>query len=171
MNIIGLTEHLTISNQAMMDLIAQGMAVRVTSVTGMNLDSSRSHAILAITIRQITRTEILRNNKPTNKFTQQESQIGKLTFIDLAGNERASDVTDMNKITRIDGAEINKSLLDLKECIRALGMDKNHIPFRYNIFYLYYIFTINIQYTVYNIYYINILFSFSCSCSYTLYTD
>lgn len=56
--------------------------------------------------------------------------MGKLSFIDLAGNERASDVTDMHKQTRMDGAEINKSLLALKECIRALDMDKAHIPFR-----------------------------------------
>ena len=33
-------------------------------------------------------------------------------------------------IYRIDGAEINKSLLALKECIRALDLNKNHIPFR-----------------------------------------
>ncbi len=36
----------------------------------------------------------------------------------------------MEKQTRIDGAEINKSLLALKECIRALDQNKNHTPFR-----------------------------------------
>jgi len=30
----------------------------------------------------------------------------------------------------MDGAEINKSLLALKECIRALDLGKNHTPFR-----------------------------------------
>lgn len=56
--------------------------------------------------------------------------FGKISFIDLAGNERGADHTDMKKQTKIDGAEINKSLLALKECIRALDQGKNHTPFR-----------------------------------------
>jgi kinesin family protein 2/24 len=53
-----------------------------------------------------------------------------MSFIDLAGSERGADTIDQNKQTRMDGAEINKSLLALKECIRALDMEKKHLPFR-----------------------------------------
>ena len=86
--------------------------MRITGQTGMNNDSSRSHAILQI------------NLKVDNKIH------GRMSFIDLAGSERGADVVDTNKQTRIDGSEINKSLLALKECIRALDLDKRHLPFR-----------------------------------------
>ena len=48
----------------------------------------------------------------------------------MAGNERGADTYDHDVQTRIDGAEISKSLLALKECIRALDQDKKHVPFR-----------------------------------------
>jgi kinesin family protein 2/24 len=61
--------------------------------------------------------------------------MGKLFLVDLAGSERAADCQSNNRQRRLEGAEINKSLLALKECIRSLDMKKagnneTHIPFR-----------------------------------------
>lgn len=53
-----------------------------------------------------------------------------MSFIDLAGSERGADTFDNDRQTRIEGAEINKSLLALKECIRALDGGAGHVPFR-----------------------------------------
>jgi len=56
--------------------------------------------------------------------------LGKLLLVDLAGSERAADCQSNNRQRRLEGAEINKSLLALKECIRALDAKSNHVPFR-----------------------------------------
>ena len=60
------------------------------------------------------------------------SFLGRFSFIDLAGNERGADTSNASKATRLEGAEINTSLLALKEVIRALatGGSMTHIPFR-----------------------------------------
>jgi kinesin family protein 2/24 len=42
----------------------------------------------------------------------------------------AADIFSANSQTRMDGAEIKKSLLALKECIRALVMKGAHLQFR-----------------------------------------
>ena len=112
-NIVGLSENTVNSLNELMTLINFGLKQRTVGKTGANSDSSRSHGIIQIRI-------INTNNK----------EHGKITFIDLAGSEREVDKININKKTRIDGAEINKSLLALKECIRALDMEKSHTPFR-----------------------------------------
>ena len=67
----------------MMQLIEYGLKARTTGVTGANNDSSRSHGILQIGIKEP-------NGNP----------FGKISFIDLAGSERAQDTIDTNKQTR-----------------------------------------------------------------------
>ena len=111
--IVGLVEKHTKNIEELLDLIDFGLNSRTVGITGANLDSSRSQAILQITIK-----------------TKEKEVYSKISFIDLAGSERAVDTIDTNKRTKIDGAEINKSLLALKECIRALDLEKRHKPFR-----------------------------------------
>jgi len=82
-----------------MKVIDYGLSVRTTGVTGANLDSSRSHAVLQIAL----------------KIEHTGKTFSKMSFIDLAGSERGADTVEQDKKTRIDGAEINKSLLALKE--------------------------------------------------------
>lgn len=93
-------------------MIDYGHSVRTTHQTAANDTSSRSHAICQIHIKQ------------------QGRQLGKMLLVDLAGSERAADCQSNNRQRRLEGAEINKSLLALKECIRALDMKNGHIPFR-----------------------------------------
>ncbi|XP_010254127.1 PREDICTED: kinesin-like protein KIN-13B [Nelumbo nucifera] len=118
--IVGLQEYRVSNVEAIREFIEKGNATRSTGTTGANEESSRSHAILQLAIK---RSSDGSESKPARV-------VGKLSFIDLAGSERGADTTDNDKQTRMEGAEINKSLLALKECIRALDNDQGHIPFR-----------------------------------------
>jgi len=118
--IVGLQEHLVENVTELMEVIEYGLTSRTTGVTGANVDSSRSHAILQICLRDVS------NKEDGGKLAEH----GKISFIDLAGSERGADTLDIDRQTRMDGAEINKSLLALKECIRALDQQLDHTPFR-----------------------------------------
>ncbi|ORX72332.1 kinesin-domain-containing protein [Linderina pennispora] len=110
-------EVLVQSPEDLMSVFEYGNGCRSTGSTGANADSSRSHAILQISLKDVS------GRRPV--------MHGKLSFIDLAGNERGSDRGDrVDKRTLKEGSEINKSLLALKECIRALDLNKAHQPFR-----------------------------------------
>ena len=62
---------------SLMEQIQIGLNIRTTGVTGMNMDSSRSHAVLQIVIKDAKR-----------------KAYGKLSFIDLAGSERGADTVE-----------------------------------------------------------------------------
>ncbi|XP_060608584.1 kinesin-like protein KIF2A isoform X4 [Ruditapes philippinarum] len=113
--VVGLKEETISSADDVLRLVAHGNNVRTSGVTSANQHSSRSHAVFQIILRK----------KNTNKL------YGKFSLIDLAGNERGQDTKSSDRQTRMEGAEINKSLLALKECIRALGRKAGaYLPFR-----------------------------------------
>jgi hypothetical protein len=114
----GLKEVQARSADEMTQLIEYGLSERKTKSTACNDTSSRSHAIGTISIKEI------------NKRNQVIAESGKLLLVDLAGSEKAQDSQSNIKTRRIEGAEINTSLLSLKECIRAMEHNKKHVPFR-----------------------------------------
>ncbi|KAK1387584.1 hypothetical protein POM88_015762 [Heracleum sosnowskyi] len=127
--IVGLQEFEILDVQIVKEYIERGNATRSTGSTGANEESSRSHAILQLVVKKHSEVKDSRRNNAGNE-PKVGKVVGKISFIDLAGSERGADTTDNDRQTRIEGAEINKSLLALKECIRALDNDQIHIPFR-----------------------------------------
>ena len=120
--IYGLTEKEVFNPKDMQDIVDYANAMRTTHNTVTNETSSRSHAICNFVIKIEGKRE--------------DEEYAKLTLVDLAGSERATETQSNNKSRLAEGAEINKSLLALKECIRALdarktkGNSDQHVPFR-----------------------------------------
>uniref|UniRef100_A0A8C2JAH9 Kinesin-like protein n=1 Tax=Cyprinus carpio TaxID=7962 RepID=A0A8C2JAH9_CYPCA len=110
--VVGLQEREVRCTEDVLKLIEMGNSCRTSGQTSANAHSSRSHAVFQIILRR------------------KGKMHGKFSLIDLAGNERGADTSSADRQTRLEGAEINKSLLALKECIRALGLNKPHTPFR-----------------------------------------
>ncbi|XP_057675556.1 kinesin-like protein KIF2A isoform X2 [Corythoichthys intestinalis] len=110
--VVGLQEREVKGTEDVLKLIEVGNSCRTSGQTSANAHSSRSHAVFQIILRR------------------RGKMHGKFSLIDLAGNERGADTSSADRQTRLEGAEINKSLLALKECIRALGRNKPHTPFR-----------------------------------------
>ncbi|XP_053739284.1 kinesin-like protein KIF2C [Synchiropus splendidus] len=113
--VVGLEEVCVYQAEDVIKSIQLGSAIRTSGQTSANSNSSRSHAILQIVLRRNDRAATLH---------------GKFSLVDLAGNERGTDVSGNDRSTMVETAEINRSLLALKECIRSLGKNSDHIPFR-----------------------------------------
>jgi kinesin family protein 2/24 len=117
------------------------MSIRTSGTTAANSNSSRSHAILQIILKTSSPVSATSNAPPSRNNNNNHNnpavlrrlmkEVGKMSLIDLAGSERGKDTASGDRLQRMEGSEINKSLLALKECIRALGRgDGSHVPFR-----------------------------------------
>jgi len=115
-NVAGVTEIGAASPKQVFDLLSQGNKNRKTEATMANQVSSRSHAVLQMSLKHTKRSE------QTGREMVVES---KLSLIDLAGSERASATN--NRGARLqEGANINKSLLALANCINALASNSGN---------------------------------------------
>ena len=112
LHIVGLTKLKVESYDQFSNILDTVLSMRNTGISSQNDTSSRSHAIFELGIYE------------------GERRKSKLLFVDLAGSERASQSICRNKVEYRENAHINKSLLALKECIRAVKSKKGHIPFR-----------------------------------------
>mmetsp|Transcript_22894 Transcript_22894/g.46002 ORF Transcript_22894/g.46002 Transcript_22894/m.46002 type:complete len:906 (+) Transcript_22894:88-2805(+) len=118
--VAGITEVVADSAGRVMDLLQKGNGNRTTEPTAANKVSSRSHAVLQISVE----------SKGKSQGTLDTVQIGKLSLIDLAGSERASN-TQNRGMRMVEGASINRSLLALANCINALASkSKKFVPYR-----------------------------------------
>ena len=119
--VVGLTETEVASVDDVLALISRGNSLRTSGKTSANSNSSRSHAVFQIILRTGTKRRPLYGIEIFQKeFVSGVSFFlsGKFSLIDLAGNERGAVSSSADRQTRLEGAEINKSLLALKECIR-----------------------------------------------------
>ena len=120
-----ITEVNVNNSNDMLKILKRGNRNRTQEATGANETSSRSHAILQVSIEY----------KDKNSGIDYEIKYSKLSLVDLAGSERAS-ATQNRGIRLIEGANINRSLLTLGNCINALcdaaakGIKKPYVPYR-----------------------------------------
>lgn len=116
-----LTVHQPEGPSELLRLLRSGNANRSQHATDFNSESSRSHAVFEITLIQ-------HEHSPTQRF-KQRTATSRLFMVDLAGSEKGS-VNLIDGFRQREGANINKSLLALSNCINALADGKQHIPYR-----------------------------------------
>jgi kinesin family member 5 len=112
----GLTEISVGSSEDILKAIDAGYQQRHTASTALNDVSSRSHAVLTLTI--------------TQSLKDGSNSWSKLHLIDLAGSENVGR-SQAQGITLMEAQMINKSLSALGNVINALTeKNRDHIPYR-----------------------------------------
>ncbi|KAK7512773.1 P-loop containing nucleoside triphosphate hydrolase protein [Phyllosticta citriasiana] len=112
--VVGLTERPCTTLKEFEKLYDEANVNRSTSATKLNAHSSRSHAILCVTLTQTTDTH---------------TYVSRASCIDLAGSED-NRRTDNNRERLVESSAINKSLFVLAQCVEAISKKQHRIPYR-----------------------------------------
>ncbi|XP_037027783.1 kinesin-like protein KIF19 isoform X2 [Bradysia coprophila] len=112
--VAGLSEITAISRQEVIQLLLKGNKARTMEPTAANQTSSRSHALLSVSVI---------HTSPLG------TKLGRLFLTDLAGSERAKKTKNRGKRLQ-EGAHINRSLLALGNCINALSGGAKYVNYR-----------------------------------------
>ncbi|XP_063982533.1 kinesin-like protein KIF21A isoform X1 [Diachasmimorpha longicaudata] len=136
-HLAGVEPRVVTSPEQALEYLRLGALSRTTGSTQMNTQSSRSHAIFTLYIKQQRCIKIedpdadvdTTSSDPTNEF---ETLTAKFHFVDLAGSERLKRTGATGDRAK-EGISINCGLLALGNVISALG-DKTkkalHVPYR-----------------------------------------
>jgi kinesin family protein 5 len=112
----GVVEKYVNSTSEILKIIENGMVNRTTASTSLNNTSSRSHALLCLTLTQI--------------FDDGTETSSKLNLVDLAGSENVGR-SEVQGISLLEAQTINKSLSCLGNVINALTeKGREHVPYR-----------------------------------------
>ncbi|KRZ75345.1 Kinesin-like protein KIF18B, partial [Trichinella papuae] len=116
-----LSYHTPKSTEEMTEILIEGNKRRTQHPTDKNQESSRSHAVFQVTLKQTSKIPGI----------VKEVLFSKLSMIDLAGSERCQKAGLMSARQR-EGSNINRSLLALANCISALSEGRRgaHVPYR-----------------------------------------
>ena len=113
----GITEASCRSAEEVLNVMNKGALNRAVASTRMNQDSSRSHSVFIITIRQ-------------KNITTLATTAGKLYLVDLAGSEMVKKTLASGQTLR-EAKKINLSLSALGNVIMSLtSKSKGHVPYR-----------------------------------------
>ncbi|KAF8380413.1 hypothetical protein HHK36_027899 [Tetracentron sinense] len=122
--------------QSFVELLRLGEAHRFAANTKLNTESSRSHAILMVSVKRFVKgreASLSSENGNTSHlvktFKPPVVRKGKLVVVDLAGSERI-DKSGSEGHTLEEAKSINLSLSALGKCINALAENSAHVPVR-----------------------------------------
>ncbi|CAH2107684.1 unnamed protein product [Euphydryas editha] len=114
--VAGLTLNNIKTARELLNMLENGNKNRTQHPTDANAESSRSHAVFQVYVKMRYKTS-------------SQLRLVKLSMIDLAGSERASATGCVGERFK-EGANINKSLLSLGNCINKLADGSSYIPYR-----------------------------------------
>ncbi|KAF5829167.1 P-loop containing nucleoside triphosphate hydrolase protein [Dunaliella salina] len=132
--VAGVQEVPVSSLEECLHYLAVGEQNRAFAFTHLNAHSSRSHAVVMLTVvkrrRYLTPAEKQAEKKAEREgVSTHKVKVGKLYLVDLAGSERLKKSKSVGQ-RATEARSINLSLTTLGMCISARAMDDKHVPFR-----------------------------------------